>query len=205
MKEFYDKEIVETEKLHLVKREDMVEFYEQGLEIIDWFRKKRNQYFSKRSWTLLGIEERLAIPIRGDLHFLGFLDVVMKDEISGKIKIIDIKTATMGWNKYQKADAVKSDQLLLYKEYYAKKHNVPVDMIDIEFLIFKRKLWENTDFPQKRIQRHVPANGTPSMNKMRARFEEFLNACYDESGQVKNIEYEKCVGKCKAFTKCKDL
>ena len=86
MKEFYDKEIVETEKLHLVKREDMVEFYEQGLEIIDWFRKKRNQYFSKRSWTLLGIEERLAITIRGDLHFLGFLDVVMKDEISGKNK-----------------------------------------------------------------------------------------------------------------------
>ena len=184
---------------------DSVEFYEQGLEIIDWFRKKRNQYFSKRSWTLLGIEERLAIPIRGDLHFLGFLDVVMKDEISGKIKIIDIKTATMGWNKYQKADAVKSDQLLLYKEYYAKKHNVPVDMIDIEFLIFKRKLYENMDFPQKRIQRHVPANGTPSMNKMRARFEEFLDSCYDESGQVKNIEYKKCVGKCKAFTKCKDL
>jgi len=205
MKEFYEKEIVETEKLHLVKKEDMVEFYEQGLEIIEWFRKKRNQYFSKRSWTLLGIEERLAIPIRGDLHFLGFLDVVMKDEISGKIKIIDIKTATMGWNKYQKADAVKSDQLLLYKEYYAKKHNVPVDMIDIEFLIFKRKLYENMDFPQKRIQRHVPANGTPSMNKMRARFEEFLDSCYDESGQVKNIEYKKCVGKCKAFTKCKDL
>lgn len=205
MKEFYDKEIVETEKLHLVKREDMVEFYEQGLEIIDWFRKKRGQYFSKRSWTLLGIEERLAIPIRGDLHFLGFLDVVMKDEISGKIKIIDIKTATMGWNKYQKANAVKSDQLLLYKEYYSKKHNVPVNMIDVEFLIFKRKLYENLDFPQKRIQRHVPANGAPSMNKMRARFDEFLDSCYDESGQVKNIEYKKCVGKCKAFTKCKDL
>jgi hypothetical protein len=93
----------------------------------------------------------------------------------------------------------------LYKEYYAKKHNVPVDMIDIEFLIFKRKLYENMDFPQKRIQRHVPANGTPSMNKMRARFEEFLDSCYDETGKVKNIEYEKCVGKCKAFTKCKDL
>lgn len=205
MKEFYEKEIVETEKLHLVKREDMVEFYEQGLEIIDWFRKKRNQYFSKRSWTLLGIEERLAIPIRGDLHFLGFLDVVLKDEISGKIKIIDIKTATMGWNKYQKADVIKSDQLLLYKEYYAQKHDVPVDKIDIEFLIFKRKLWENAQFPQKRIQRHVPANGTPSMNKMRARFEEFLDACYDEDGNIKSIEYEKCTGKCRAFTKCKDL
>ncbi len=205
MKEFYQKEIVETEKLHLVSRDDMVEFYMQGEEIIDYFRKKRSDYFNKKGWSLLGIEERLAIPIRGDLHFLGFLDVVLKDEISGKIKIIDIKTATMGWNKYQKANVVKNDQLLLYKEYYSKKHDVPVEKIDIEFLIFKRKLWEKAEFPQKRIQRHVPANGTPSMNKMRSRFEEFLDACYDESGKVKNIEYEKCVGKCKAFTKCKDL
>ena len=205
MKEFYIKEAVEKEKTHLIEQEDMVTFFQQGVEILDWFKKKRGNYFSKRSWSLLGIEERLAIPIRGDLHFLGFLDVVMKDEISGKIKIIDIKTATMGWNKYQKANAVKSDQLLLYKEYYSKKHNVPVNMIDVEFLIFKRKLYENLDFPQKRIQRHVPANGKPSMNKMRSRFEEFLDACYDESGKAKSIEYEKCVGKCKAFTKCNDL
>ena len=205
MKEFYEKEIVEPEKLDLVSKEDMVEFFQQGEEILEFFRKKRGDYFNKKSWSLLGIEERLAIPIRGDLHFLGFLDVVLKDEISGKIKIIDIKTATMGWNKYQKADVVKNDQLLLYKEYYSKKHDVPVDMIDIEFLIFKRKLWEKAEFPQKRIQRHVPANGKPSMNKMRSRFNEFLDACYDEDGNVKNIEYEKCKGKCRAFTKCKDL
>ena len=205
MKEFYDKEIVETEKLHLVKKEDMVEFYEQGLEIIDWFRKKRNQYFSKRSWTLLGIEERLAIPIRGDLHFLGFMDVVMKDEISGKIKIIDIKTSSRAWNKYQKANEVKNDQLLLYKEYYSKKHDVPVEMIDIEFFIVKRMLYENVDFPQPRVQKHVPASGKPSMNKMRARFEEFLDATYDADGNVRDIEYEKCTSKCKAFTNCKTL
>ena len=133
------------------------------------------------------------------------MDVVMKDEISGKIKIIDIKTSSRAWNKYQKANEVKNDQLLLYKEYYSKKHDVPVEMIDIEFLIFKRKLWEKAEFPQKRIQRHVPANGKPSMNKMRSRFEEFLDACYDEDGNVKDIEYEKCTSKCKAFTNCKTL
>ena len=205
MKEFYHKEVVETEKLDLVSRDDMVDFYVQGEEILEYFRKKRGEYFNKKGWSLLGIEEKIAIPIRGDLHFLGFLDVVLKDEISGKIKIIDIKTATMGWNKYQKANEVKNDQLLLYKEYYSKKHDVPVEKIDIEFLIFKRKLWEKADFPQKRIQRHVPANGKPSMNKMKTRFNEFLDACYDESGKVKSIEYEKCVGKCKAYTKCKDL
>jgi len=206
MKEFYQKEIVETDKLDLVSQEDMVEFYQQGEVIIDYFKKKRGQYFNKKSWSLLGIEEKLAIPIRGDLNFLGYIDVVIKDEISGKIKIIDLKTATMGWNKYQKADVIKSDQLLLYKEYYAKKHDVPVEMIDIEFLIFKRKLWEKAEFPQKRIQRHVPANGKPSMNKMRSRFEEFLDACYEKDGSVKEgINYEKCQGKCKAFTKCKGL
>ena len=93
MKEFYIKEAVEKEKTHLIEQEDMVTFFQQGVEILDWFKKKRGNYFSKRSWSLLGIEERLAIPIRGDLHFLGFMDVVMKDEISGKIKIIDIKTS----------------------------------------------------------------------------------------------------------------
>jgi len=102
MKEFYQKEIVDTDKLHLVSRDDMVEFYQQGEEILDYFRKKRGQYFSKKSWTLLGIEEQLAIPIRGDLKFLGYLDVVMKDEISGKIKIIDIKTATMDGTNIKK-------------------------------------------------------------------------------------------------------
>ena len=84
---------------------------------------------------------------------------------------------------------------ILYRLYYSRL-----------FLIFKRKLWEKAEFPQKRIQRHVPANGKPSMNKMRSRFEEFLDACYDKDGVVKEgIEYEKCQGKCKAFTKCKDL
>ena len=205
MKEFYHKEVVETEKLDLVSRDDMVEFYMQGEEILDWFKKKRGQYFNKKGWSLLGIEDRIAIPIRGNLHFLGFLDVVLKDEIGGKIKIIDIKTATMGWNKYQKANDVKNDQVLLYKEFYSKKYDVPIKDIDVEFLIFKRKLWENAQFPQKRIQRHVPANGVPSMNKMRARFQEFLDACYDEEGNVKNIEVEKCGSKCKAFTKCSTL
>jgi hypothetical protein len=205
MKEVYTKEIVETKKIDLISRDDMVEFYQQGEEILDWFKKKRNQYFSKKGWSLLGVEDKLVIPIRGELHFLGYLDVVMKDEISNKIKIIDLKTATMGWNKYQKADDVKSDQILLYKEYYSQQHNIPVENITVEFLIFKRKLYENFDFPQKRVQRHVPANGTPSMNRMRMRFNEFLDACYDKDGTIKDVTYEKCVGKCKAYTKCKTL
>ena len=40
---------------------------------------------------------------------------------------------------------------------------------------------------------------------MVGRFKEFLDATYDVSGKVKEVHYDKCVGKCKAFNKCKDL
>ena len=48
MKEFYEKEIVEPEKLDLVSKEDMVEFFQQGEEILEFFRKKRGDYFNKK-------------------------------------------------------------------------------------------------------------------------------------------------------------
>ena len=194
MKEFYHIEVVETEKLDLVSRDDMVEFYMQGEEILDWFKKKRGQYFNKKGWSLLGIEDRIAIPIRGNLHFLGFLDVVLKDEISGKIKIIDIKTATMGWNKYQKADKTKTAQLVLYKSYYAKQFNVPVDNIRVEYFIVKRKLWENTDFPQKRVQLFTPASGKPTLNKINRSVDEFVRTSFNEDGSYNTNRVYPAIG-----------
>ena len=41
-----------------------------------------------------------------------------------------------------------------------------IDKIDIEYFIVKRKLYEKVDFPQRRIQTFIPANGTPSINKV---------------------------------------
>ena len=75
MKEFYIKEAVEKEKTHLIEQEDMVTFFQQGVEILDWFKKKRGNYFSKRSWSLLGIEERLAIILYVVIYT--FLDLWM--------------------------------------------------------------------------------------------------------------------------------
>ena len=133
-------------------KNDMLEFYNDGLKIIDYFKKKRNQYFSKRGYELVGIETALNYDLPNNLKFRGFIDLVIKDTLRNRIKIIDIKTSTWGWNKYQKADKNKTDQLLLYKQFYSKEFNVPMDRIDVEYFIVKRKLYENTDFPQKRIQ-----------------------------------------------------
>ena len=188
-------------------KNDMVEFYNDGLKIIDFFKKKRNQYFSKRGYELVGIETSLNYDLPNNLKFRGFIDLIIKDTVRNRIKIIDIKTSTWGWNKYQKANKNKTDQLLLYKQFYSKQHDVPMDRIDVEYFIVKRKLYENTDFPQKRIQTFTPANGKPSINKVLRRLEAFMTECYDEDGNIKDNGYEKCnpKAKCKAYVKCKDL
>tara|TARA_B100000482_G_scaffold8417_1_gene6380 strand:+ start:1526 stop:2377 length:852 start_codon:yes stop_codon:yes gene_type:complete len=188
-------------------KNDMLEFYNDGLKIIDYFKKKRNQYFSKRGYELAGIETPLSYDLPNNLRFRGFIDLVIKDTVRNRIKIIDIKTSTWGWNKYQKADKNKTDQLLLYKQFYSKEFDVPMDRIDVEYFIVKRKLYENTDFPQKRIQTFIPANGKPSINKVNRRLEAFMKECYDPDGNIIEHNYEKCSPqkKCKSFTKCKDL
>jgi len=184
---------------------DMVEFYTHGVQILDFLKKRRAQYFSKKGYELLGIEVPLNFELSDNLKFVGYIDLVIKDTVRDVIKIYDIKTSTMGWNKYMKADINKTDQLLLYKQFYSKQFNHPIEKIEVEYFIVKRKLYENLDFPQKRVQKFVPANGKPSMNKMITRFKEFLDETYDDKGEFKNVNYQKCIGKCKAYNKCKDL
>ena len=186
---------------------DMVEFYTHGVQILDFLKKKRGQYFSKKGYELIGIEVPLSYELPNNLKFVGYIDIVIRDTVRDVIKIYDIKTSTMGWNKYMKADRNKTDQLLLYKQFYSKQFNHPIDKIEVEYFIVKRKLYENVDFPQKRVQKFTPANGKPSINKMISRFDEFIKTCYDENGDFKKKDYDKCEPnkKCKAYTKCKDL
>ena len=188
-------------------KDEMTEFYNDGLRILEFFKRKRADYFSKKGYELLGIETMLNYDLPNNLKFKGFIDLIIKDNIRNRIKIIDIKTSSWGWNKYAKADKNKTDQLLLYKSFYSKQHDVPLDRIDVEYFIVKRKLYENTDFPQKRVQKFIPANGKPSINKVIQRLQHFMEECYDQDGNIIAHDYEKChpKSKCKAFNKCKDI
>ena len=75
--------------------------------------------------------------------------------------------------------------LLLYKQFYSKQYNHPIDKIEVEYFIVKRKLWENAMFPQKRVQKFSPASGTVSMNKVAKRLNTFLDLAFDEDGGFK--------------------
>jgi len=160
------------------EQSDMGEFYNHGLIILDWFKKKRNMYFSKKGYELVGIEVPIEYDLPNKIKFIGYIDIVLHDTKRNRYKIIDIKTSTMGWNKYQKADKSKTDQLLLYKHFYGAQHNIPVDTIDVEYFIVKRKLYEKLDFPQRRVQTFQPASGKPSINKLMNNLNHFLEESF---------------------------
>ena len=178
MKKYY-KDIVED--LHgeeISTQEEMQEFYEHGLAIIEWFVKKRNMYFSKKNYELVGIEVPIEYELPNKIKFIGYMDVVLHDTFRDRYKIIDIKTSTMGWNKYMKADKNKTDQLLLYKQFYGAENNISTDKIDVEYFIVKRKLYEKVDFPQRRVQTFQPASGKPSINKLMNNLNQFLDESF---------------------------
>jgi hypothetical protein len=164
---------------------DMVEFYGHGVEILKFIKKRRAQYFSKKGYELVGIEVPLNYDLPNNIKFIGYIDIVIKDTVRDVIKIYDIKTSTMGWNKWMKADKNKTDQLLLYKQFYSKQFNHPMDRIEVEYFIVKRKLYENLDFPQKRVQKFVPANGKPSINQVVNRLDEFIKDGFNDDGEYR--------------------
>tara|TARA_B100001564_G_C20627353_1_gene665326 strand:+ start:43 stop:906 length:864 start_codon:yes stop_codon:yes gene_type:complete len=148
------------------EQSDLEEFYRHGLSILDWFKKRRQNYFSKKGYELVGIEVPINYDLPNDIKFIGYIDVLLYDKVRDRYKIIDIKTSTMGWNKWMKADKTKTDQLLLYKQFYGAQHDISLDKIDVEYFIVKRKLYEKVDFPQRRVQTFSPASGKPSINKV---------------------------------------
>ena len=167
-------------------KEEINEFFQDGIFIIDFFKKKRNQYFSKRDWELVGCEIPIDVELKNNIKIVGYLDVVMRHIPTDSIKIIDIKTSTRGWNKWMKKDKNKTQQLLLYKQFYSKQYEHPIERIDIEYFIVKRKLWEEAMFPQKRVQLFVPASGKPSMNKVNSSLLKFVNEAFTEEGEQKD-------------------
>jgi RecB family exonuclease len=200
MKDIYLKEFEQHQK-HISTKEEMVEFLEDGNTILDYFQKPKNfnNFFSLKDDELVAIEQPINTKITDNVNFLGFIDFIVRNKKTGRYRIIDFKTSTKGWSKYQKSDPVKNAQILLYKKFYAQMLNISEDMIEVEFIILKRKVSENADFVIPRISKHIPANGKPSVNKAWNGFLSFVNEVFDENGNYKtDIEYYK-----KPSTLCK--
>ena len=166
--------------------EQLREFFQDGCDILDFFKKRRGDYFNKRNYELIGCEVPIEVDMKNNIKMVGYLDIVLKHIPTDTIEIMDIKTSTQGWNKWMKKDENKTQQLLLYKQFYSKQYNHPIDKIEVEYFIVKRKLWENAMFPQKRVQKFSPASGTVSMNKVNKKLLNFIGEAFTEEGEQKD-------------------
>lgn len=190
-----EKAVLEEGKFPCTK-EELEEFYGDGVNILRYFKNKLPAFFSKKGYQLEAIELPLNAQIKDGVHFVGFIDIVLKDTKDKSVTIIDLKTSTKGWSKYQKSDPVKNSQILLYKKFYAEKYGVSEDNVNVEFHILKRKVATDTEYPIPRISRHIPSNGKPSINKAWNGFMGFVNSVFDETGAYRtDIEYETRKGK----------
>lgn len=193
MREFFVKESNDGQN-PICSKEELVEFLEDGYAILDYFQKSKNfnNFFSLKDDELIAIEQPINTKILENVNFLGFIDFIVRNKKTGRYRITDFKTSTKGWSKYQKADPVKNSQILLYKKFYAELLGISQDLIDVEFIILKRKLYENTDFVVPRISKHVPASGKPSVNKAWKGFSDFVESVFDADGNYRtDVEYPK--------------
>ena len=190
----YKKALKTNNNEHFSSAVEMREFYDDGITILNYFKSKRGAYFSKRKTHLVGCELPILIPPNPAFQntlYMGYLDVVLYNENTDKFTIIDLKTSTRGWKDKDKKDEEKQYQLLLYKEFFSKQYNIPIENIEIEFLILKRKLYENLDFAQKRIQSFKPAAGKIKLSRANRAINGFINECFTTTGEYKERSFDK--------------
>ena len=177
------KEDIEKAGENIATKEQLVEFTNDGLEIIDFFIKYRQEHFHKHGWELVGIEMPVLVEPHEDypnVMLMGKLDLVMFDKTTHRLVIWDIKTSTRGWTKWDKQNKIKTSQMVIYKKYFADQYNVPIENIDVRYFIVKRKIPDNPKYQimKSRIQKFEPSSGKTTINKTVKNIREFIEDCF---------------------------
>ena len=188
-RETYLKDYKSNKNTHFSNPAEMKEFFDDGVEILKYFKKKRNVHFSKRGWHLVKCELPLLItpnPAFKNVLYRGYLDIVLYHEPTNTIKIIDIKTSTRGWGDKEKKNEDKQFQLILYKKFFSEQYKFPIENIDIEFFIVKRKLYESEDYVIPRIQLFKPASGKIKVSRAEKAMNEFISEVFTPEAKFKD-------------------
>ena len=96
-----------------------------------------------KEYDVVGVEEEIMEPLfqdeDGEFKFKGIIDLILKHKETGDILIIDWKSATKPWDiDKKKEDKGFFGQLALYKHFFSKKHNIPLDKITTRFVALAR-------------------------------------------------------------------
>lgn len=176
---------------HFSTAAELNSFWLDGKHILDFLKKKRGAYFGTKHDMLAGVETLLYQEIRSGVKFKGFIDLVFYNDLADRWTIVDIKTSTSGWNDYAKKDDKKIAQILLYKEFFSKQFDIPIEKIDVEYFILKRRVPAEAEFAsmQKRVQEFRPPSGKIKTGQAISLMNNFIETAVDENGEYIDKEY----------------
>jgi len=207
LSERFQKILIEELKPHMIQengqflcsREELDEYYQQGVEIINYIQQNSKKLFPTENVKLVGVEVELEYPLRDNMIFTGFLDIVTTNTETEEYTIHDLKTSRSGWRLEDKNNPIKRSQILLYKKFFSDMHGVPLEKINVEFHILKRIVFETGMYKNPRVTKYIPPNGVTSINKAWKEFSQFLDACYDTEGNhiIKNTKPTPSKSNCK--------
>lgn len=185
---------------HFSTQEELTQFWLEGTHILEWLKKKRAAYFSTKTMMLAGVETLLYHEIRPGVMFKGLVDLVFYHPNNDTWTIMDIKTSTSGWRDNQKKNPNLTAQVILYKEFFAKQFNIPVEKIAVEYFIVKRRVPKEAEFAsmQKRVQEFSPNAGPRKTKQVIDSMNKFISEVVDVNGDYIDKDY-KCTnpfGKC---------
>jgi hypothetical protein len=199
MKSEYMKAVENNGGAHFSTPAELADYLSDGITILNWIKKRRSQYFSSKTVELVAIELELCTPAsvtNPTVYWYGFIDVVLRDTADNTIKLIDIKTSRNGWNSHQKTNKLKAAQLVAYKNFFSQQYGISKDNINVEFFIVKRKIIEESMFPQKRVQLFEPASGKVTQKQVQRQIDNFIEQCFDADGEKReDREYVAVAGK----------
>lgn len=126
-------------KYNHCKVEDWIEWAQTCLLALPDFLEEN---FPK--WEIVAAEEKLYESIESitDIKFKGYIDCIIRiPQKNGKFKywILDWKTASSrGWSLDKKRDFLTQAQVVLYKNYWAKKNDIKLSDILCGFVLLKK-------------------------------------------------------------------
>ena len=141
----FKKEVKNLESDGIKINTDLVsEMKSQAKPICDQLSTSVKEYFG--DFQIVSVEEQLLEDMN-DIEsygkkFKGFIDMVIKTS-DNKYHIIDWKTCSWGWSRDKKSDPMTTYQLIYYKNYFAKKHNIDPKDIETYFVLLKRTAKKN--------------------------------------------------------------
>jgi len=119
----------------------VLDMKEQGLTLLPKIKPAIDEYFGK--YKVFATEERLFEDIEYEGYkFKGYVDLVLTTE-DGKYHVIDWKTCSWGWDAKRKNDKMVIYQLVFYKHFFAAKHNINPELVDVHFGLLKRTAKKN--------------------------------------------------------------